>query len=649
MADNGDEDIHITEALNLSLSISESTRAPWKSLHSSRSRLKAKSETKNEEAKEKEHEKFVEQSLAGVVAEDTKLVKIYTNATIVREAKKKREGKGKGLDAKRLPWESFLTLTSKSTGSLRFSSMSSIDRREFAKSEKAFTLTIPEDCKDIVQMASRFKRVQKSIIHQCTCVARYVLDTSPKLISEIKKKIPYISDAMERTDVSKRLNHLYAYSDPKVGILGCGRIGYALAQTLLDDKVVPPSHLVISTRRPDTLQSFRDRGVTCIFDNSRLIIECALVFVCILPEQMHIASASMTQTLLNAARFQADLLDNQGTIPNPNFKAELQPSLVTTTLAGVGINTPDRPETPLQFTEEEQRRLRYPRKAKMTEGLSHYFSRRAKKMAAARPNSRAGKVGFPCGMFTQIFSISSATLLNKLSQLFRTPFTTRTALRPPVRVGMPSKETKERGIDLVKKRIMRTMAQMMILQERYVMQWTPEGNNNLDIDSIPKTPKAALGEEDSVEDSDSGIAMQGDRLQYKKKTGFWLDDLMEENNRTPSRSNQAKQRERRRSSNISSHDRPARRNTLDAKRRSIIQRKRYSLANRALAAAGRRNSMSLAEAQAAQLAALDAAVEEARRARCDEILWARVCSEDANRFFEIDEQPDEQPDDPLRP
>eukprot|EP00954_Amorphochlora_amoebiformis_P016448 1289204-Amorphochlora_amoeboformis.AAC.1 len=64
-------------------------------------------------------------------------------------------------------------------------------------------------------MASRFKRVQKSIIHQCTCVARYVLDTSPKLISEIKKKIPYISDAMERTDVSKRLNHLYAYSDPK--------------------------------------------------------------------------------------------------------------------------------------------------------------------------------------------------------------------------------------------------------------------------------------------------------------------------------------------------------------------------------------------------------------------------------------------------
>lgn len=70
-----------------------------------------------------------------------------------------------------------------------------------------------------------------------------------------------------------------------VGIIGCGRLGKQLANTLLKFSDVHPEELFLSTRRPETLSSFQEKGVHCGFDNVKVCSAVHILFLCCLPSQ----------------------------------------------------------------------------------------------------------------------------------------------------------------------------------------------------------------------------------------------------------------------------------------------------------------------------------------------------------------------------
>ncbi|MCI4382663.1 hypothetical protein PGIGA_G00017560 [Pangasianodon gigas] len=86
-----------------------------------------------------------------------------------------------------------------------------------------------------------------------------------------------------------KLNHLTNKSDlqpVKVGIIGGGHMGKQLALLLLAIPGFKPSNINMSTKRPDTLSDFSDRGVKCYFDNRRLATWADVIFLCVLPSHL---------------------------------------------------------------------------------------------------------------------------------------------------------------------------------------------------------------------------------------------------------------------------------------------------------------------------------------------------------------------------
>ncbi|KAM3871359.1 NADP-dependent oxidoreductase domain-containing protein 1 [Diretmus argenteus] len=75
-------------------------------------------------------------------------------------------------------------------------------------------------------------------------------------------------------------------NDLRVGILGMGHIGKQLLLSLLEKTRVKPSHIKISTRRPEAAVEFVQRGVECYFDNRRLAAWADLLFLCCLPSHL---------------------------------------------------------------------------------------------------------------------------------------------------------------------------------------------------------------------------------------------------------------------------------------------------------------------------------------------------------------------------
>ncbi|XP_058255591.1 NADP-dependent oxidoreductase domain-containing protein 1 [Hemibagrus wyckioides] len=86
-----------------------------------------------------------------------------------------------------------------------------------------------------------------------------------------------------------KLNHLTNKSElqpVKVGIIGGGHMGKQLALLLLTTPGFKPANINISTKRPDSLREFSDRGVRCYFDNRRLAAWADVIFLCVLPSQL---------------------------------------------------------------------------------------------------------------------------------------------------------------------------------------------------------------------------------------------------------------------------------------------------------------------------------------------------------------------------
>ncbi|XP_023132202.2 NADP-dependent oxidoreductase domain-containing protein 1 [Amphiprion ocellaris] len=71
-----------------------------------------------------------------------------------------------------------------------------------------------------------------------------------------------------------------------VGILGLGHLGKQLLLFLLEKTSIKPSHVKISTRRPESAVEFVQRGVECFFDSRRLAAWADVLFLCCLPSHL---------------------------------------------------------------------------------------------------------------------------------------------------------------------------------------------------------------------------------------------------------------------------------------------------------------------------------------------------------------------------
>ncbi|XP_071354280.1 NADP-dependent oxidoreductase domain-containing protein 1 isoform X2 [Trachinotus anak] len=76
-----------------------------------------------------------------------------------------------------------------------------------------------------------------------------------------------------------------ASGDLCVGILGLGHMGKQLLLSLLEMTDIKPSHIKVSTRRPETAE-FVQTGVECFFDNRRLATWADVLFLCCLPSHL---------------------------------------------------------------------------------------------------------------------------------------------------------------------------------------------------------------------------------------------------------------------------------------------------------------------------------------------------------------------------
>ncbi|KAM8913237.1 NADP-dependent oxidoreductase domain-containing protein 1 [Spinachia spinachia] len=74
--------------------------------------------------------------------------------------------------------------------------------------------------------------------------------------------------------------------DLRVGILGMGQMGKQLLHTLLDKSGIKPSHIKVSSRRPESAVEFTRAGVECFFDNRRLAAWADVLFLCCLPSHL---------------------------------------------------------------------------------------------------------------------------------------------------------------------------------------------------------------------------------------------------------------------------------------------------------------------------------------------------------------------------
>lgn len=72
----------------------------------------------------------------------------------------------------------------------------------------------------------------------------------------------------------------------KIGIIGCGRIGYQLARSFLEFSEVYPNEMEISTRQPDSLGFFANQNIKCYFDNAQVARFAEILFLCVLPTQL---------------------------------------------------------------------------------------------------------------------------------------------------------------------------------------------------------------------------------------------------------------------------------------------------------------------------------------------------------------------------
>uniref|UniRef100_A0A7S3YVY5 Uncharacterized protein n=2 Tax=Lotharella globosa TaxID=91324 RepID=A0A7S3YVY5_9EUKA len=221
---------------------------------------------------------------------------------------------------------------------------------------------------------------------------------------------------------------------------------------------------------------------------------------------MHMASIPAAKILQSASRLQAFLFTP------PQLVSKTTPPTSANSLAspprgprhgspgrggGVGVGSKKRSERRKESTGSGLGRA--PRAASL-------LSRRQHKMIKGRPQHGRDVEGIPSAAFTFFFSTSAGTTTAKLSQLFRTPFTARTAVELPYSLpvyrsptsqemrifssgweikGRPITDDEEgRGLDQLRKIAVEKLSRFVQLGERYVMKYeatTMHARTTLDI------------------------------------------------------------------------------------------------------------------------------------------------------------------------
>ncbi|XP_045918973.1 NADP-dependent oxidoreductase domain-containing protein 1 [Micropterus dolomieu] len=86
-------------------------------------------------------------------------------------------------------------------------------------------------------------------------------------------------------------------SDLRVGVLGMGQMGKQLLLSLLEKSGIKPSHIKISSRRPESVVGFIPTGVECFSDNRRLAAWADILFLCCLPSHLPKVCADLHSNL----------------------------------------------------------------------------------------------------------------------------------------------------------------------------------------------------------------------------------------------------------------------------------------------------------------------------------------------------------------
>ncbi|XP_031559285.1 NADP-dependent oxidoreductase domain-containing protein 1-like [Actinia tenebrosa] len=128
---------------------------------------------------------------------------------------------------------------------------------------------------ELLYLRARSHALTLSTCAQAAFLVAVLNDARQKIIekrSPTKKKSKLLQEAPKR--------------DPLlVGIIGCGRLGKQLTNTLLKYSDVHPEEIFISTRRPETLSALQSRGVHCGFDNVKVASAVHILFIACLPSQ----------------------------------------------------------------------------------------------------------------------------------------------------------------------------------------------------------------------------------------------------------------------------------------------------------------------------------------------------------------------------
>ncbi len=71
----------------------------------------------------------------------------------------------------------------------------------------------------------------------------------------------------------------------KLAIIGCGNIGSAIAKGLLDSKIIKPSNIILTKRRTQALDEFKDKGLNVTSDNVQAVRSSAIVILAVTPQK----------------------------------------------------------------------------------------------------------------------------------------------------------------------------------------------------------------------------------------------------------------------------------------------------------------------------------------------------------------------------
>lgn len=72
----------------------------------------------------------------------------------------------------------------------------------------------------------------------------------------------------------------------KIAIIGCGNIGSAIAEGLLESKIISPSNLYLTKRNLDSLKVFCDEGCKLTTNNLEAVKAASIVILAVTPQKM---------------------------------------------------------------------------------------------------------------------------------------------------------------------------------------------------------------------------------------------------------------------------------------------------------------------------------------------------------------------------